>query len=57
MKIINFGYCKHDQEKEHAKSAVKIAVDMVKEKLISKNDAILRIDPNSLDTSFTSNTR
>ena len=23
---------------------------MVKEKLISKNDAILRIDPNSLDT-------
>ena len=36
--------------KRTAKSAVKIAVDMVKEKLISKNDAILRIDPNSLDT-------
>ena len=36
--------------KRTAKSAVKIAVDMVKEKLISKKDAILRIDPNSLDT-------
>ena len=33
-----------------AKSAVKIAVDMVKEKLITKNDAVLRVDPNSLDT-------
>ncbi len=36
--------------KRTAKSAVKIAVDMVKEKLISKKEAILRIDPNSLDT-------
>jgi pyruvate,orthophosphate dikinase len=36
--------------KRTAKSSVKIAVDMVKEKLISKKDAILRIDPNSLDT-------
>jgi pyruvate,orthophosphate dikinase len=36
--------------KRTSKSAVKIAVDMVKEKLISKKDAILRIDPNSLDT-------
>ena len=36
--------------KRTSKSAIKIAVDMVKEKLISKNDAILRIDPNSLDT-------
>ena len=36
--------------KRTAKSAVKIAVDMVKEKLITKNEAILRIDPNSLDT-------
>ncbi len=36
--------------KRTSKSAVKIAVDMVKEKLISKDDAILRIDPNSLDT-------
>ena len=36
--------------KRTSKSAVKIAVDMVKEKLITKNDAILRIDPNSLDT-------
>ena len=36
--------------KRTSKSAVKIAVDMVKEKLISKNEAILRIDPNSLDT-------
>ena len=36
--------------KRTAKSAVKIAVDMVKEKLISKNQAILRIDPNTLDT-------
>ena len=36
--------------KRTSKSAVKIAVDMVNEKLITKNDAILRIDPNSLDT-------
>merc|ERR1711991_1255471 len=36
--------------KRTSKSAVKIAVDMVKEKLITKNEAILRIDPNSLDT-------
>jgi pyruvate,orthophosphate dikinase len=36
--------------KRTAKSAVKIAVDMVTEKLISKKEAILRIDPNSLDT-------
>ena len=36
--------------KRTSKSAVKIAVDMVKEKLISKKDAILRIDPSSLDT-------
>mgnify|MGYP001295561552 FL=1 len=36
--------------KRTSKSAVKIAVDMVKEKLIKKNDAVLRIDPNSLDT-------
>ena len=36
--------------KRTAKSAVKIAVDMVKEKLILKKDAVLRIDPNSLDT-------
>jgi pyruvate,orthophosphate dikinase len=36
--------------KRTSKSAVKIAVDMVKEKLISKNDAVLRINPNSLDT-------
>ncbi len=36
--------------KRTAKSAVKIAVDMVKEKLISKKDAVLKIDPNTLDT-------
>ncbi len=36
--------------KRTAKSAVKIAVDMVKEKLISKKDAVLRIEPNSLNT-------
>ncbi len=36
--------------KRTAKSAVKIAVDMVKEKLISKKDAVLRVDPSSLDT-------
>ncbi len=36
--------------KRTAKSAVKIAVDMVKEKLISKKEAVLRIEPNSLDT-------
>jgi pyruvate,orthophosphate dikinase len=36
--------------KRTSKSAIKIAVDMVKEKLISKKEAILRIDPSSLDT-------
>ena len=36
--------------KRTAKSAIKIAVDMVREKLISKKEAVLRIDPNSLDT-------
>ncbi len=36
--------------KRTSKSAVKIAVDMVKEKLITKDEAVLRIDPNSLDT-------
>ena len=36
--------------KRTAKSAVKIAVDMVKEKLISKKEAVLRVDPKSLDS-------
>ena len=36
--------------KRTAKAAIKIAVDMVKEKLISKKEAILRIDPDTLDT-------
>ena len=36
--------------KRTAKSSVKIAVDMVKEKIISKKQAILRIDPNTLET-------
>jgi len=36
--------------KRTAKAAIKIAVDMVQEKLISKKEAILRIDPNNLDT-------
>ena len=36
--------------KRTAKAAIKIAVDMVKEKLISNKEAILRIDPNNLDT-------
>ena len=36
--------------KRTSKSAVKIAVDMVKEKLISKKQAIMRIEPSSLDT-------
>ena len=36
--------------KRTAKAAIKIATDMVKEKLISKKEAILRIDPNTLDT-------
>jgi len=36
--------------KRTAKSAVKIAVDMVKEKLISKKEAVLRVEPKSLDT-------
>ena len=36
--------------KRTAKSAVKIAVDMYKEKLISKKEAVLRVEPSSLDT-------
>ena len=35
--------------KRTAKAAVKIAVDMVKSKLISRKEAVLRIDPASLD--------
>ena len=35
--------------KRTAPSAVKIAVDLVKEKLISKEEAVLRVDPASLD--------
>ena len=36
--------------KRTAKAAIKIAVDMVKEKLISNKEAVLRIDPNTLET-------
>jgi pyruvate,orthophosphate dikinase len=36
--------------KRTAKAAIRIAVDMVKEKLISNKEAVLRIDPNTLDT-------
>jgi pyruvate,orthophosphate dikinase len=36
--------------KRTAEAAIKIAVDMVKEKSINKKEAILRIDPNTLDT-------
>ncbi len=36
--------------KRTAKSSVKIAVDMEKEKLITKKEAVLRVQPNSLDT-------
>ena len=36
--------------KRTSEAAIKIAVDMVKEKLINKEKAILRIDPNTLDT-------
>ena len=36
--------------KRTAEAGIKIAVDMVREKLISKKKAILRIDPNTLDT-------
>ena len=36
--------------KRTAKSALKIAVDMVKEKLISKKEAVQKIDPHILDT-------
>ena len=36
--------------KRTAKASIKIAVDMVKEKMISKDEALLRIDPKMLDT-------
>jgi len=36
--------------KRTAKAAIKIAVDMVKENLIKKDEALLRIDPKMLDT-------
>ena len=35
--------------KRTANAAIKIAVDMTKEKLISNKEAILRIDPSTLD--------
>ncbi|MFH1282142.1 MAG: pyruvate, phosphate dikinase [bacterium] len=35
--------------KRTAKAAIKIAVDMVKEKLISKDEAIMRVSPDQLD--------
>ena len=43
--------------KRTAKAAIKIAVDMVKEKLISNKEAILRVDPNILDTLLHPNIR
>ena len=36
--------------KRTAEAAIKIGVDMVNEKLINKREAILRIDPNTLET-------
>ncbi len=36
--------------KRTAKSSVKIAIDMEREKLITKKEAVLRVQPNSLDT-------
>ena len=36
--------------KRTARAAIKIAVDMVSEKLISKKEALLRVDPNMLNT-------
>ena len=36
--------------KRTAKASIKIAVDMVKEKLISRDEGLLRIDPKMLDT-------
>jgi len=36
--------------KRTARAAIKIAVDMVQEKLISNKQAVLRIDPNTLNT-------
>jgi pyruvate, orthophosphate dikinase len=36
--------------KRTSNAAIKIAVDMVNEKLISKKEAVLRVDPNMLDT-------
>ncbi len=36
--------------KRTAKASIKIAADMVKEKLITKEEALLRIDPKMLDT-------
>jgi len=36
--------------KRTAKASIKIAVNMVKEKLISIKQAVLRVDPNTLDT-------
>jgi pyruvate,orthophosphate dikinase len=36
--------------KRTAKSAIKIAVDMVKEKLITNKEAVLRVDPNIFNT-------
>lgn len=38
--------------KRTAQAAVKIALDMVREKLISKQEALLRIDPKSIESFF-----
>ena len=50
LKIKNYGCLQTRSGKRTAEAAIKIAVDMVKEKLITKKEAILRIDPNTLDT-------
>ena len=50
LKIINYGCCKLDQEKEQQRAAIKIAVDMVKEKLISKKEASFKSWSKYLDT-------
>ncbi len=50
LRIKNFGCYRQESGKRTAKASIKIAVDMVSEKLITKDEALLRIDPKILDT-------
>ena len=49
LRIKFYGCYNKDLEKEHQNHQLRL-IDMVNEKLISKKEAVLRLDPNTLDT-------